>query len=139
ADFLAEPPPDTRDAGPHDPGAHHATSEPDALCAVVKRGKGAGGPLAIHGQLLLPGGPIDGELLVGEGGTIVCAAASCVGQPGRAEATLIDCPHGVVSPALINSHDHTDYATRAPAPFSDRFDHRNDWRVGAEHATALPH
>jgi hypothetical protein len=45
----------------------------------------------------------------------------------------------VISPGLVNPHDHTDYATVAPIDHDDvRYQHRNDWRTGAEGATPLP-
>ena len=43
---------------------------------------------------------------------------------------MIDCPEGVISPGLINPHDHITYTEGDPlAPTSKRYDHRHDWRV----------
>ncbi len=46
-----------------------------------------------------------------------------------AGATTIECAEGVVSPGLINAHDHLYYNHNYPFPATDeRYDHRNDWR-----------
>ena len=106
------------------------------LCTVASMG--TSGTL-LSGTLLLPSGPTAGELLVSSAGSIVCAQASCASATGYAAATHIACPNGVISPALINTHDHTEYATRAPETLpTTRFDCRNDWRKGLEGFTALP-
>jgi hypothetical protein len=108
------------------------------LCTVTSSGKGGGVVLA--GRLLLPAGPTTGELFVGPTGTIACAAASCSGTSGYASATRLSCPGGVISPSLINPHDHTEYATRAPeAHGASRYAYRHDWDQGADGATPLPH
>jgi hypothetical protein len=106
------------------------------LCTVASTG--TSGTL-LSGTLLLPSGPTTGELLVSSSGSIVCAAASCASASGYSAATHIACPGGVISPGLINTHDHTEYATRAPETLpTTRFDCRNDWRKGIEGFTALP-
>ena len=106
------------------------------LCSVASTG--TSGTL-LSGTLLLPAGPTVGELLISSAGSIVCAAASCSSSTGYAAATHIACPNGVISPALINTHDHTEYATRAPETLpTTRFDCRNDWRKGLEGFAALP-
>jgi cytosine/adenosine deaminase-related metal-dependent hydrolase len=44
-------------------------------------------------------------------------------------STRIDCASGVISPGLINAHDHQYYDQNYPfADTGDRYDHRNDWR-----------
>ena len=125
--------------------ASHATSDAateastdaattSTLCTVTV---GTSGTL-LRGTLLLPGGPSTGEVLVSAGGTITCAAASCGSSTGYGAATVVSCPRGVISPALINTHDHTNYATVGPEGHGDiRYDHRNDWRTGADGFTAL--
>ena len=108
-----------------------------AVCTVASTG--TSGTL-LTGTLLLPSGPTVGELLVNSAGSIVCAAASCSSQAGYAAATHIACPSGVISPSLVNPHDHTEYATRAPDTLpTTRFQHRHDWDNGTEGATKLPH
>jgi cytosine/adenosine deaminase-related metal-dependent hydrolase len=126
--------------GPPPPGAGSdaaVDAPPGApVCTVALPGNAG---LLISGRLLLPAGPLTGELLVDATGTIACAAASCASSAGYAAATHVACPNGVVSPALINTHDHTEYATVGPeAHGTIRYEHRNDWRTGAEGATPLP-
>jgi cytosine/adenosine deaminase-related metal-dependent hydrolase len=105
-------------------------------CAVVSTGTAG---LLLDGTVLLPAGPAPGEVLVAPDGTIACAAASCAGAKGYAAATHIACPGGVISPALVNAHDHTEYATTAPAQLGNtRYACRNEWRTGADGATPLP-
>ena len=93
----------------------------------------------LSGRLLLPNGPIDGELFIDPSGTIACADVSCASTAGYDGATKIACAGGVISPSLVNPHDHIDFATVAPIDHgTTRYQHRHDWRVGAEGATALP-
>jgi len=106
-----------------------------ALCTIAAKGTSG---IVLTGRLLLPTGPTTGELFVGASGTIACAAASCSSAAGYSSATRIACPGGVISPALINAHDHSDYATAPPISHGmTRYEHRNDWRTGAEGATPL--
>ncbi|APR83120.1 Metal dependent amidohydrolase [Minicystis rosea] len=57
------------------------------------------------------------------------ADASC--KAASASATAITCPTGVVSPGLINTHDHITYAQNAPyTNTGERYEHRHQWRSG---------
>jgi large repetitive protein len=130
------------DAGPdaaNDVALPDASDAPDGaapFCQVKSTGKSG---LVLGGRLLLTSGPLTGELFINGSGTIACAATSCASTPGYSSATIIDCPNGVISPALVNAHDHTEYATTAPVSHGTiRYDHRNDWRRGADGATPLP-
>ncbi len=128
------------DAGPGNdsvrgPAKNDAPYDPDT--AVGARGSckqtrtGSAG-LVIKGNVLLPGGAVaeGGEVLVRDG-MIVCAGASCAGASGYGEAGMITCENTVVSPALINTHDHITFVVGAPESHGDtRYDHRNEWRKG---------
>jgi imidazolonepropionase-like amidohydrolase len=117
------------------PGAD-APGPTGPLCTVTVPASASG--TLLRGTLLLPGGPTSGEVLVSAAGLITCASASCASAAGYAAAAVVACPSGVISPALINTHDHTEYATIAPeAHGTIRYEHRNDWRTGADGATAL--
>src|SRR5206468_3018860 len=59
---------------------------------------------------------VGGQLLVGADGKIACAACDC--SKMAVGATEVSCPSGVVSPGLINAHDHITYAQNLPAPDS---------------------
>jgi hypothetical protein len=107
-----------------------------AGCTVVSRGTSG---LAIKATLLLPAGPLDGEVFVDGTGTIACAAASCSSTTGYASATRVACTNAVVSPGLINAHDHTDYDFQPPVHIgTERYQHRNEWRTGADGMPPLP-
>jgi len=78
-----------------------------------------------------------GEVLVDQTGLIRyvgCSADRDAALDGlAASATGIECANGVISPGLINSHEHLTFDQNHPMPPSanpnDRYDHRNDWRV----------
>ncbi|MEM1414125.1 MAG: amidohydrolase family protein [Myxococcota bacterium] len=91
----------------------------------------------ISGDVLTPGEVLrGGQVLLNADGTILCAACDCSGEAMAAGATAITCPEGVVSPGLINGHDHITFGNTEPyaarGNFSDeRYEHRHDWRTGA--------
>jgi hypothetical protein len=93
----------------------------------------------LRGRLLLPDGAVDGELLIGADGKIACAEASCAGRASYASAQVLELGEVVISPGLINAHDHTGYNTTGPQAHADiRYLHRHDWRLGLEGFTQLP-
>ncbi len=96
--------------------------------------------LLVRGDLVVPGGLLhNGHLLVDATGIIRCAACDCSGQPGFAGATRLDCRWGLVSPGLINPHDHITYAGNDPADHgTERYDHRHEWRKGLNGHTKIP-
>ncbi len=97
-------------------------------CAVTE-----GDPevLLIQGDLVLPNGIQEaGQLLVVDG-NIACVGCDCAADPQAAGATVITCPKGVVSPGLVNAHDHITFAEMKPVPHTSRYDHRHEWRTGA--------
>jgi len=77
-----------------------------------------------------------GEVLVDASGDITCVGCDCASQaPG---ATLIRCPQGVVSPGLINTHDHITYVHNFPfVDTGERYEHRHDWRIGINGHTEI--
>lgn len=112
---------------------------PRGNCGVTKEGTAG---VLIEGRLLLPTEPVDGEILIDGDGIIQCAAKSCATPPATAvdaakyqaayaAATQITCKNAVISPGLINPHDHITFANTPPLPHGDeRFEHRHDWRKG---------
>ncbi|RVU48491.1 hypothetical protein EA187_03380 [Lujinxingia sediminis] len=92
---------DDADTGPVDDDR----SQPSPAAEVER--VGAGGYL-LRGTVLTLDGPIeDGEVLI-EGGAITCVAEDCSGEPGAATVTVIN-THGVISPGLIDAHNHLAY------------------------------
>jgi cytosine/adenosine deaminase-related metal-dependent hydrolase len=117
----------TPDGG--DPDAETGDAAGPASCAITKKG---GTGLVLQGTVLTPTGPIKGEVLVGGDGRITCVDASCSGAAGYGEASVLACPDGVISPGLINGHDHTDYNVAGPLKHAEqRWVHRHGWRTGA--------
>ena len=70
-----------------------------------------------------------GEVTVDASGNITCVACDC--SASAANATTVTCANGVISPGLINAHDHITYAHNAPVNGSERYAHRHEWRTGA--------
>src|SRR4029077_20672471 len=70
-----------------------------------------------------------GSVLVDDKGAIACVGCDC--DAAGQGATRITCPQGVISPALINTHDHITYAQNPPYnDTGERYEHRHDWRSG---------
>ena len=121
--------PDGSTPGNEDGGADDGSTPVTGACTVTTKGSAG---VAIQGRVLAPDGPIDGEVLVDASGKITCVDASCASAAGYAEATVITCTDSVISPGLINGHDHTDYASEAPLVHgTTRWNHRHGWRTGA--------
>jgi len=107
-----------------------------AECGLVSQGTSG---LALKATLLVPTGPMDGELLVDSTGKLTCLGASCASAAGYSAATQIVCASAVVSAGFVNAHDHTSYDFTPPYDHgTTRYQHRNEWRTGADGMTALP-
>ncbi len=96
----------------------------------VHRGHLAG--LLIEAIVLTPRGVEPrGSVRVGPDGRIACVGATCGLHAG--DVSVIRCPTYVLSPGLINTHDHIDFAGVAPRPDTgERFAHRHEWRLGLD-------
>jgi cysteine-rich repeat protein len=73
---------------------------------------------------------VGGQVLIDASGTITCAACDCSAAAGAATATKVTCPKGVVSPGLINAHDHISFQGNPYVGTTERYEHRHDWRLG---------
>jgi imidazolonepropionase-like amidohydrolase len=74
----------------------------------------------------------DGSVFVDSSGVIQCVGCDCATTPGYASASIVNCGEGVISPGLINPHDHITFANNPPIPVgTTRYDHRHEWRIGA--------
>ena len=104
----------------------------DGQCEVIE---GTGGMLLV-GDVLVPGQVFEqGGVLVGDDGVIQCVGCDCAAQ--AAEATQVICTGAVISPGLINAHDHVGWMGSDPWVASEngvdtdlRWEHRHDWRKG---------
>ena len=76
---------------------------------------GAGSGLLLRGTVVTPATAFVGEVLV-IGDTIACAAASCAGQPGAGDASIVE-TKGLIFPGLIDTDNISLF---------DIFD-ENDW------------
>ncbi|RKH06745.1 amidohydrolase family protein [Corallococcus carmarthensis] len=107
-----------------------------ATCEVTKAGTAGKlftGIVLTDGQTL-----VGGQVLVDAQGVITCSACDCSQAAGAAEATVVTCPTGVISPGLINPHDHITYPGAPQASTSvERYEHRHDWRTGNNKHTRL--
>jgi len=109
-------------------------SLPDAVCEVTS---GAGSATLMTGDVLTPGEVFRGGQVAFDGsGVITCVGCDCADAAG-ADATTIVCPDGVVSPGLINGHDHITFDNGEPYATTgqqteERYEHRHDWRRGLD-------
>lgn len=86
--------------------------------------------ILLRANVLLPDKILrGGEVVVDENGKIACAACDCSAMAGA--ASVVECPSGVLSPGLINTHDHITFTKAAPGTSpTNRYDHRHEWRIG---------
>ncbi|WP_224365005.1 lamin tail domain-containing protein [Hyalangium versicolor] len=99
-----------------------------STCEVTK--PGTNGARLFLGVVLKDSGVLNGgQVLVDAQGIIQCSACDCSDNADAAEATVISCPQGVISPGLINSHDHITYQGGPPSRTEERYEHRHDWRI----------
>jgi large repetitive protein len=90
------------------------------------------------GTVLTPGRVYrGGQVAVDGNGIIMCVGCDCAAQ--AASATVITCPKGVISPGLINTHDHITFTQNDPyTATTERYEHRHDWRKGLRQHTRIP-
>lgn len=102
-----------------------------AVCAVTP----GDDTRLIKGTVLTPGVTfVGGQVAFDATGTITCVGCDCA----AGSETTITCPQGVISPGLINTHDHITFAQNSPLPDTgERFEHRHDWRTGLRGHTVV--
>ena len=115
---------------------------PMGECSFIPAEQGPARNLLIQATILTADEALEnGAALVDlsqDNGTFLCVGCDCEGMTDASTARLI-CPDAVVSPGLINPHDHLGWATANPvlAPNDERYDHRHDWRKGKRNHTKL--
>lgn len=124
-----EPPqPDTPpnpDAPPPQKCNNPATPPASGLCTVTKGDK----TVVIQANILMPSGFLEQGQVAIQNEKIVCVGCDCATQ--YTSATKLVCPEAVLSPGLINAHDHLAWAIRGPGKYTSAYDHRHEWRKGA--------
>ncbi|MCA2981788.1 MAG: DUF4215 domain-containing protein, partial [Myxococcaceae bacterium] len=122
---------------------------PTSMSCDVVPGSGAGRVLV--GTVLQPGRVLaGGQVAIDAMGTITCVGCDCLPPAGMAQPTVLLCGQNVISPGLINGHDHLTF----PAPpyvaqgvgsngllpdggVPERYEHRHDWRRGNDGHTSI--
>ncbi len=102
-----------------------STAPAQGLCTITAGSK----DILIQADILLPDGFLEKGQVVVSGEKIVCVGCNCESQ--HSGATKMVCPNAVLSPGLINAHDHLGWALRGPGKYTAAYDHRHEWRKGA--------
>ena len=72
-----------------------------------------------------------GQVLIDARGNIACVGTDCTAHAGG--ASVVTCPAYVLSPGMINTHDHIGFTGDAPRKDTgERFMHRHEWRLGLD-------
>ena len=91
---------------------------------------GTGNRVVIRGDVLGTDTIYENGSVLIDGKQIICVGCDCAGQNGYAEATFINCADAVISPGLINAHDHLTFNEAAPIDIGEtRYEHRHEWRA----------
>jgi cytosine/adenosine deaminase-related metal-dependent hydrolase len=101
---------------------------PPATSGVCDAVAGIGDQLVLRGDILGDDEIWEDGLVVIDGeGMITCVGCAC-DIPD--DASVVTCPDGVISPGLINPHEHMTFSEGPPVPVpaTRRYDHRHDWR-----------
>ncbi|MBE2251428.1 MAG: DUF4215 domain-containing protein, partial [Myxococcus sp.] len=116
-----------------------ALPAPTAACVVAP----GSATRLIVGTVLQPGRVLrGGQVVVDSTGLITCVGCDCQASAG-ANPTGVLCGDNLVSPGLINGHDHltfpgAPYVATGVGPnglladggVPERYEHRSDWRIG---------
>ena len=115
---------------------------PSGTCTATAGDQGR----LLVGTVLTPGTLFrGGQVLVDDQGAITfvgCKAdcdADAACKAAAASATTVTCPQGVITPGLINTHDHITFAQNNPYNNTgERYEHRHEWRKGQNGHKSIP-
>ncbi len=111
---------------PPDP-ADYTTAGPELPDCTPQ--SGAGDLVALSGVVLAPAGPEAGLVVYSRSsGQITCVGPDC----DTADAEVL-CTDGVISPGLINAHDHLQYNVLYPWQHADLYEDRYDWQSDGDY------
>ena len=101
----------------------------EGTCEVTSGGSSG---MVLRGNVLAPETTYrGGEVLIDASGAIQCVGCDCSGEDGYGDAGVVTCAEGVISPGLINSHEHFNGVPNRPiGEGPDRYEHRHEWRNG---------
>ena len=85
---------------------------------------GAGDLVALSGVVLAPGGAVAGVVVYSRSSGEI----TCVGEECDTSAADVVCTEGVISPGLIDAHDHLQYNALAPWQHEGLYSDRYEWR-----------
>ena len=93
---------------------------------------GSGNKIVLRGDVLAIDKTYEGGSVVVDTSTGKITYVGC--EPDMNDAVVITCPDSVISPGLINAHDHIGYSNQRPDKLvgDERYAHRHDWRVAAK-------
>jgi hypothetical protein len=104
------------------------TAPVDGTCDATA---GTGTAVVLRGDVLGDGTVYKDGGVIYDGDTIQYVGCDYASQPQFATATHVDCAGAVISPGLINPHDHTSFDDRWPLAGTvaggTRYQHRNEW------------
>ncbi|ENM5739261.1 amidohydrolase family protein [Vibrio mimicus] len=104
-------------------------------CFVENGNKSTPDQLIIRGNVLTETGILKGGSVTIQNGKII--AVSCQIE-NLQTSTVITCPDSVITPGLINAHDHLTYNQNYPGNWgAERYDRRNQWRKGLDGHTKI--
>jgi hypothetical protein len=89
---------------------------------------GSGTLFAVYGTVLAPEGPTVGHVVWDQATSLI----TCVGDCAVDDVT-VTCTGGVVSPGLIDTHNHLQYNHLPPWQHDGLFDDRYDWRSHSDY------
>ena len=96
--------------------------------------------LLLRGTVLAPTKVYKGGGVLISNGVIECVGCDCGMPAAELNAAEVTCADGVISPGLINTHDHITFANNYPIGDGvDRYEHRHDWREGQNGHAPLPY
>lgn len=86
--------------------------------------QGSGTLVALSGVVLSLDGPVAGYVVWDSSTAII----ECVGEDCDVRAATVVCTEGVISPGLIDAHDHMQYNVLAPWQHEQLFENRYHWQ-----------
>lgn len=90
---------------------------------------GSGDSVALSGVVLAPDGPLAGYVVYSRSsGTISCVGADCPLTDSGGGGAEVICTEGVISPGLIDAHNHLQYNVLPPWQVGPEFVDRYEWR-----------